>query len=92
MRFLAKLYPVYPREKLDVWELDCLDEEYEPSSWQDRYNSKFEILLDQYNRGIPRFNNSNLRCYNNSTWYKGEADSIIDFIDQFKEELNTDKG
>ena len=92
MKYLAKLYPVYPRGRVDVWELACLDEKYEPSSWQERYNESIRETINQYYSGSVCLYNSKLRHYNNSTWYMGEADTIFDFIKQFEKELKNDRG
>jgi hypothetical protein len=87
MKYLAKIYPIYPREKIEVFELDCLDNTYEDSSWQYKYNEEIKEVLNMYQCARAYDENSDIRYSGNSTWYVGEADNIFEFLEKFKKAL-----
>lgn len=86
-RFLLRLYPVSNQQELEIYQLDYLPVDYVPPI-SDHWGFDVDGALSMYNQACDR--NGCIRGfthYNNSVWYKGEANNIFDFVSKFREEL-----
>ena len=95
--YLARWYPVYPREELVVIQLNCLDDLDSDIDWKKSNAKEVQQRLNEYEwaverskkgRVVPKF--SEIYYYNNSSLFKAEANNVFEFMEKFRAELKKD--